>query len=171
MNADGLRYNGFIYNFELVDAQGNVVDAWVEKNLIPQVGLDFLIQAPFGDVSPQSDFYCFVFRNAYIPTSATTAADIPSNLGEFVNYSEATRPLWNRGYDGAGTIDNSASRAQFTFTQDQNIYGAGLVSSSTKGGASGLLLSVVRFASPKTVSAGLTLNLTSGITYIPTNIV
>ena len=166
-----IELNGFIHRFELVDARGNALDQWEEHNLIPQAGLDFLIQAPFGDASPISTFYAGLYRNNYLPSAATVAADIPSNMGEFVNYSESQRPTWSRQYDGIGTQDNSADRAQFTFTQDQLIYGAFLVSSSTKGGNNGLLISVVRFASPKQIPAGLTVKMNSGITYLPTNIV
>ncbi len=171
MSADGIRYNGFRYGFELTDADGAVVESWEQCNLIPQEGLDFLILAPFGDTPTIPAWYVGLFRNPYLPTSATRASDIPSGLGEFVNYSEATRPLWEREYDNVAKLANEGSRARFTFTQDQNIYGAFIVSSSAKGSGSGRLLSVVRFASPRPITNGLTLNVTSGLTYIPTNIV
>lgn len=167
----GIGFDGFVYQFELRDQAGNLVDAWSEHNLVPQAGLNFLIQAPFGDVAPISAFYAGLYRGNYIPSSATTSADIPGAMNEFVNYSETSRPVWSRTYDGAGTVDNSADRAIFTFTSDATIYGSFLVSSSVKGGNTGLLVSVVRFASPRVIPAGLTLNLTSGITYVPTNVV
>jgi hypothetical protein len=161
----------FRYDFELVDQQGNVVDAWSELNLIPKLGLDVLIQAPFGDVAAIGSLYVGLFRNNVIPSMESKAADIPASLGEFTQYTEATRPLWERVYDDNGSYDNSANRAQFTFTQDQLIYGAFLVTESAKGSNAGLLLSVVRFPSPRSMYAGLTLNVTAVLTYVPTSLV
>lgn len=168
-DKDGIKAPAFRYCAELTDKDGVVVDAWEQTNLIPQLGLDLLIQAPFGDAAPVSTFYLGVFTKNYLPTAATKASDIPANMGEFVGYDEETRPLWDKSYDGAGSYDNSSSRAQFTFKQDQVLYGAFLVSEPTKGGNNGLLLSVVRFPSPRSVSAGLTLNVSCGLTYIPNN--
>lgn len=169
--GDGVKLNGFIHQFELVDPDGHTIDRWEEHNLIPQVGLDFLIQSPFGLASPVAAFYLGLWKNNFVPSSSTVAADIPANMGEFLQYAEGTRPLWQMAYDGVGTIDNSASRAQFTFQQDQLIYGSFMVSNSTKGSNSGLLLSALRFSTAKQVPAGITLNLVCGLTYIPTNVI
>lgn len=171
MTSSAVILDGFIHRLVILDKDGNVVDDEATHNLIPQVGIDFLIRSPFGDTAPISTFYCGLFSGNYIPSSSTTAADIPTNMQEFTNYSEGTRPVWTRAYDGVGTMDNIANRAQFTVTQDRTVYGAFLVSSSTKGGNNGLLLSVVRFASPKSLTIGQTAQLISGITYVPTNIV
>lgn len=161
---------GYIWEYELRDKAGHLVDSWEEHNLIPQAGLNFLIQAPYGDASPISTFYAGLYRGNFVPGSSTTSSDIPTNMNEFQGYSEANRPVWSRAYDGVGTLDNSASRAVFTLTADVTLYGSFLVSSSVKGGNSGLLLSVVRFASPRVIPAGLTLSLTTGFTYVPTSI-
>lgn len=171
MTSSAVILDGFIHRLVICDKDGTVVDEEIVHNLIPQVGVDFLIRSPFGDTAPISTFYCGLFAGNYIPSSSTTAADIPTNMQEFTNYSETTRPVWNRAYDEVGTMDNIANRAQFTVTQDRTVYGAFLVSSSTKGGNNGLLLSVVRFASPKPLTTGQTAQLISGITYVPTNIV
>lgn len=169
MNGEGLKVNGFIYDIQLVDANGAIVDTWQQKNLIPQAGIDFLMLSPFGLQSQIATFYCGLWQANYVPTASTTAADIPVNMGEFVGYSEAQRPVWTPVYDGVGTLDNIASRASFTFTADQLIRGALLVSSPTKGSNSGLLLSALRFPTARQVGAGLTLYLNATLTYIPTN--
>lgn len=168
---DGLGVNGFVWDIQILGPDGEPIEREIKKNLIPQAGLAFLLRAPFGDVSPISNFYLGLFTGNYIPTSATVAADIPSNMGECIDYSQATRPIWNRLYDGNDTLDNVASKAEFTFTQDRTILGAFLVSESTKGGNSGLVLSCVRFASPKPVTAGSTAQMSGGLTYIPTNVI
>lgn len=172
MGNDELLVRGFRYELELVDlATGEVVAREVKYNRIPQVGIDFLIQAPFGDVPTVGTFHCFLFQNNFVASAGTTAADIPSAMGEFVGYSEPARPQWVRAYNGAGTLDNSGSKATFTPTEDATIYGAGIVSNPTKGSNAGLLLSVVRFSTVKQLTAGLEAKLTCGLTYIPTNAV
>lgn len=172
MGNDELKVLGFRYELELIDkATGEVVDREVRYNRIPQAGIDFLIQAPFGDVPTVGTFHCFLFKNNFVASAGTTAADIPSAMGEFVDYSEATRPVWGRAYNGAGTLDNSGAKAVFTPTVDAVVYGAGIVSNSAKGSNTGLLLSVVRFSTTKQLTAGLESKLTCGLTYIPTNAV
>jgi len=172
MGNDELKVLGFRYELELIDkATGVVVDREVKYNRIPQAGIDFLVQSPFGDVPTIGTFYCFLFKNNFVASSGTTSADIPATMGEFVDYSEATRPLWVRAYDGAGTLSNVGSKAVFTPTTDAVCYGAGIVSNSAKGANTGLLLSVVRFSTTKQLTAGLEAKLTCGLTYIPTNAV
>ncbi|MHB0825088.1 hypothetical protein ACYCFL_05590 [Stutzerimonas nitrititolerans] len=157
---------GFRYSAELTDHDGKVVDAWADDNLIPLLGIHQLIKAPFGDAEPIGAFYLGLFRNNALPTDATKAADIPAVLGEFTQYSEETRPLWDRAYDNAGTYSNEAARAEFNFTVDQTIYGAFMASSAEKGSVTGLLLSAVRFTTPRLIYAGLTLKITASITYV-----
>lgn len=167
--TDQIRVLGFRHELEIIDlATGEVIDREVKYNRIPQAGLDFLMLAPFGDTPSIGAFYCGLYRNNFVADGNTTAADIPANMGEFVDYSESTRPLWNRDY-APGTLDNFASKARFTPTQDATIYGSFLCSNQAKGSGSGLLLSVVRFSTVKQLTAGQEANLVAGLTYIPTN--
>jgi len=168
--TDELRIRGFRHELQIVDlASGEIVDREVVYNRIPQAGLDFLIQAPFGDVPSIGALYCGLYTNNYLPTANTTAADIPAVMGEFVNYSEATRPLWDRAYNAAGIMDNVNSKAVFTPQADASVYGSFIVSNQTKGANSGLLLSVARFNTIKPLSAGQEARLLCGLTYIPTS--
>lgn len=168
---EDLKVKGFEWTLEVANEDGSIAHKETQHNLIPSQGMAFLVRAPFGDTAPISTFYLGLFRGNYIPSPATTALDIPANMNEFIDYSEAQRPLWSRSFDDNSSMDNSASKASFTVTQDRTIYGAFLVSDSTKGGNSGLILSCVRFASPKPVSAGQTVNLSGGLTYVSTNVI
>lgn len=171
MNVDALKILGFRHELQIFDkATGELVDSEVAYNRIPQAGIDYLIQTPFGDVAPVTTWYCGLFRNNFLADAGTSAADIPSVMGEFVDYSEATRPLWDRAYNGAGTMDNSLSRAVFTPTVDRQVYGSFIVSNAAKGGSTGLLLSVVRFSTVKQVYVGQEAKLVCGLTYIPANV-
>ena len=171
--SEHLIVSGFRYCFRLLNEDESVASEIIADNLIPSDGMEFLMRAPFGDVSPIGNFYCGLWRGNVIPTKALKATDIPSNLQEFVGYSETTRPEWQREYDGNGTLDNSdqARIAEFSFTADASLYGAFLVSSPTKGQGSGLLLSCVRFPSPRPVTAGQKGQLIAGITYVSANVI
>ena len=168
MKPDGVALNGFEYTFRTKTPSGIVVAERKIHNLIPQVGLTFLQRSPFGDASPITTFYMGLFSNNYLPTSATTATDIPTTAGEFVGYSGSTRPLWDKTYNGTDTYDNEADPAQFVFTESKLIYGAFLVSVSTKSANSGTLLSMARFEEALDVASGLTLEVSAGLVYLPT---
>lgn len=166
-----VKIAGFRWELEIVNEDGTVACREVKDNLIPSDGLDFLIRAPFGDISPVSTFYLGLYRGNYIPSSSTTSADIPSNMNEMIDYSEVSRPEWMRELTGISTYDNSQNKAEFTVTQARTVHGAFLVSDPNKGSNSGLLLSCVRFSSPKNVEAGQTVKLSGGITYTSTSLI
>lgn len=163
----GVGINGFVWDFSILDAAGQPIEREQKHNLIPAEGLAFLLQAPFGDMSPISSFYIGLFTGNYSPTNSTKATDIPINMGEFAGYTQATRPVWTRTFNGADAYHNDGNKAQFTFQQNATILGAFLVSESTKGSGSGRILSCVRFASPKPVEAGQTSEAAASLTYIP----
>ncbi|MCP1616949.1 hypothetical protein FBY21_1548 [Pseudomonas sp. SLBN-26] len=167
-NEDAVTF-GFVYHFELME-EGRLVSEWYEHNLVPLAGLNYMAQAMFGDTSPIGTFYVGLFENNYLPASGALASDLPGVIGEFVGYSEAVRPLWNR-VNTNGLITNAASRAVFTSNQNKRLYGGFLVSSSEKGGNTGMLLSVARFNSPKDVEAGQVLRVRAELSLIPTNVV
>lgn len=160
-----------IYDFELLDANGEPLDRWQQPNLMPQVSIDYVAAAIFGDQAPIGTFYLGLYQGDYTPNNGTTSADLPTNAQECVDYSEATRPLWSRTYDGVGTIGNLSSRGVFTMTQNRRLYGGFVVSSSAKGGNTGLLLSMTRFSSPKDVVAGQILRVGATLTLVATEVV
>lgn len=170
MQKEGLKVLGFRHELQIFDiATGELIESEVKFNRIPQAGLDFLIQSPFGLVAPVPNFYCALFSNNFLADANTSAADLPGVMGEFTAYSEATRPAWVHTYNGAGTIDNFASKAIFTPTADGVAYGSVIVANPTKGANSGLLLSVARYSTVKPLSVGMEAKLLCGITYIPAN--
>lgn len=164
-NNENLRIKGFVWELKILDENGVVIDSEKKHNLIPNEGLDFLIEAPFGLSAPIHNFYLGLYRGNYMPNQNTKASDIPSNMIEMTDYSELARPLWDKTKQSGPSIDNLSNKAEFTITQDRTIYGAFLVSSDVKGGSGGVVLSCVRFSSPKNVTSGQTLNLSGGIMY------
>lgn len=159
---------GFRYIVE-VEKDGVVTDRTVEQNLIPQEGVDFIAALLRGSgPSPIANWYVGVFENNYVPDSSITAAGIPTTVGESLAYDETSRPAFVHSYDGVGFIGNAPNPAEFTFNADKMIYGAFIVSSSTKGSNTGILMSIVRFSTAKDLEAGSVLRVMGGITLLPT---
>ncbi len=162
---------GFVHELEIVDRFGEVVSRERVCNRVPKAALDFLIMAPFGDHAQIPNIYCGLFTKNYIPSDASSAADLPIAMGEFTQYAEATRPIWSRVYNNAGTYSNDASPAEFVPTQDVGVYGSFLVTASDKGGNSGLMLSVARFSSVEQLRAGNATRLKVSLTSLPTDVI
>jgi len=161
---------GLVYRVEVVNEAGVVVDSELVHNIMPQQAVDHvasLIRG--GGATPISSWYIGVFESNYVPDSGVTAADLQTNVGESQAYDEAARQPWANAYDGVGFIGNVSTPAEFTMNASKTVYGAFLVSNATKGGTSGILLSVARFSTPKTVEAGYTLRVVAGLSLTPTS--
>lgn len=159
---------GFKYLVE-VEKNGVVVDSWWEHNIMPQESVDHIASLiRGGGASPISNWYVGIFESDYVPDETTTAGDLQNDAGESTAYDESTRPIWDNSYDGESLIANGSSRAEFTMNASKNIYGAFIVSSQTKGGTGGTLLSIARFSSPREVEPGSVLRITAGIVLTPT---
>lgn len=122
--------------------------------MIPEESIDFIAGLIRATEAPNGTWYVGLFENNYVPDSASKAADIPATIVECTAYSEAARPAWNHAYDGTSVLDNLASKAQFTFSANKRLYGAFVISTSTKGAGSGRLLQIARFATPIDVVSG-----------------
>jgi hypothetical protein len=67
--------------------------------------------------------------------------------------TKTTRQAYVEAAAAAKVTTNAASKATFTFNATKTLYGAFLISDSTKGGTSGTLLAAAKFAAPKGVVA------------------
>jgi len=163
---DEIRLPGFRYQCVIVDPNGVEVDRFVSRNLMPQQALDYFAGAVTGIGSVVPAWYIGLFANDYTPVPSVTAAVLPTTVGEFTGYSEATRPQWEGVYDGIGRVDNESAIAEFSVEQDVTLYGAFLVSDPTKGSGTGIILSISRFPSPKEIEAGSTFKVRAGINIV-----
>lgn len=161
---------GFVYDGEILAPDGRLVETFSDTNLIPQLGLTHIAQLIRGNTALIGNWYLFLFEGNYVPVSGVLPSDLPATVLECQAYSEATRPAWDHAFDGASVIDNAASRAVYHFPTQKTIYGAGIISTAAKGGNTGTILSMARFASPKTIDAGGQFTLAAGLTLIPTNV-
>lgn len=138
------------YRGQIIRA-GRVIDEWEDKNLVVNEGLDALLNIMFHGSTQITTWYMGVFEGNYTPVATVTAATITSASTECTAYASSTRPEYVEAAASSQSITNSASRASFVFNASKTIYGAFLVSTSTKSGTSGTLFSAARFSSSKAV--------------------
>ena len=144
---------GGVFEFELV-RDGKVIDKWSDHNLVTNEGLNDLLQVYLGNGTQKTTWYVGLFEKSnYTPAATDTAANIASNSTETTAYTESTRPEWVEAAASAQSITNSANKATFTINATKTIYGAFLVSSSTKGGTAGVLFASTKFSASRSVVA------------------
>lgn len=157
---------GFIWTLETIK-DGKVIETEKVANLVPIEGLNYLISTGFKQGAAYPTFYIGLFEGDYTPIPADTAATFPGDATELTAYVSATRPALTLGTVDAGAADNSAAKAEFTGNvADKQAMGGFISSSPTKGSTTGILVSVVRFPSPKPLGAGSILRVTAAFSFI-----
>lgn len=147
--SNKLRVGG-VFQGQIV-RQGEVIDEWEDRNLVVNEGLNALLDIMFHGSTQVGTWYLGLFEGNYTPVATVTAATITSASTECTAYDESTRVAYDEAAAASQSITNSASRATFTFNATKTIYGAFLVSSSTKSGTTGTLFSAARFSTSKSV--------------------
>lgn len=146
---NGIRVGGVFQGQHI--RNGEVIDQWEDHNLVTNEGLNSLLDIYFHGSTQITTWYLGVFEGNYTPVAGVTAATITSASTECTAYDEATRQAFDEAAASSQSITNSASKATFTFNATKTIYGAFLVSTSTKSGTTGTLFSAARFSSSKAV--------------------
>lgn len=144
---------GFNYVVEVVRG-GKVIDRESVHNLIPAEGLDHVMATVFKGGAQVPTWYLAIFEGNYTPTAGLTAAAFPATATECTAYTSGTRLEFVEGAVAAGSLDNSASKAEYTMNADKTVYGGVITSAAAKGATTGVLISAVRFATAKAVLAG-----------------
>ena len=156
---------GFYYDIETVREDGVVLDRDRVYNLIPVEGLNYIIEAALRNSAAFPSIYVGLFEGAYTPVPGDTMAAFPGAATELTAYAETTRQVVNLGAATGGVAESSAAKAVITGnTNGKQAQGAFISSSPTKGATTGVLLSAVRFPSPKPLDAGTVLRITCGFT-------
>ena len=149
---DGVRLFGRYHGTLIRD--GRVIEDWIDKNIVVNQGLNDWLSVYLAAGSQKTTWYLGLFSGNYTPLSTDTAANIASNSTESSAYSGGVRPTWSPGAVSGQAVDNSASRATYTFTGTTTIYGGFLISNNTINGTSGTLFSGAQFGSAKSVVSG-----------------
>lgn len=154
---------GFEYTVEIVNKRtGAVREREFVKNLMPMEGITHMQNVLLKGGAQVSSWFIGLYSGAYTPVTGDTMTTFPTSATEFTNYVGATRKAFVSGTPAAGAVDNTASKAEFEFGEDATVYGGFISSSSAKGSGSGVLLSAVRFGSPKPLSTDEVLRVTAG---------
>jgi len=139
---------------------GEVIEEFADSNLVVNEGLNKLLDVMFHADTQISTWYLGLFEGNYTPTATLTAGTVAATATECTAYDEAARPQYNEAAASAQSITNSGNRATFTFNATKSVYGAFLISNSTKGGTVGTLFAAARFSTAKNVEAADELLLT-----------
>lgn len=158
---------GIFFPRQGVLASGEYIDRinggeWMRtKNLIVLEGLVYILNVALGSVAKPTAFYVALFSGSTAPTASWTAAQFPSVAGEITSltegYTAATRPVWTpTDASGTSAIDNTGNVASLTMatTGSLTVTGAALLTSSVRGGTTGVLVSATKYSSARTFQDG-----------------
>jgi hypothetical protein len=154
------------FKMECFDKDGNLKWSAEEKNLVVNVGLQYMCGTALTSVAQITTWYIGLYGAGASNTPAASDT-MSSHIGwtEVTPYSNATRPACT--FATATTANpsvatNSASPASYTINATSTVGGAFLVSNNTKGGSTGTLFSAADFSSPgdRSVVSGDTLTVT-----------
>lgn len=156
---------GFLFDVEMIDPKtGLILDRETCHNLTPEEGENHILGVVFKGVAPVTTWYVMPYEGNYTPLGTDTGATFPASAVECTSYVEAARPQFVPGTVTAGSVDNSASPANFTSNVNKTIYGLAIVSAAAKGATSQVLISAVKFATAKNFDSGTLLRITGGVT-------
>lgn len=158
---------GFVYLIEEI-RNGEVVYREEAHNILPVQGVNHLLGVLAAGETQVSAWYLMLYENDYVPVSSDTAATFPVIAAESVAYVNPTRHELVFGPPTAGTLSNTDNRAEVEFNSSRIIRGGGIISTPAKGSTAGILLSAVRFSSPRQVDANTILRVTAGIQIVST---
>lgn len=158
MPVHGIGLSG-VWQGQIVH-NGEVIDEFEDHNILVNEGLNHALDVLLHGSTQVATWYIGVFEGNYTPVATATAASITADSTESTAYDETTRVAYVEAAASSQSTTNSASKATFTFNATKTIYGAFLVSNSTKSGTTGTLLSAARFSSSKAVASADQLLLT-----------
>ena len=144
----------FLWTFTEKDEAGNVLSVESVRNLIPVEGLNYILNAAFKGGAQYATLYAGLYEGNYTPIPSDTMAAFPAAATECTAYAAATRPAVTFGTVASGNMDNLDNLVVFTGSADRTVYGGFLSTSNVKGGTTGVLTSVVRAPSTKSLSNG-----------------
>ncbi|WP_441373626.1 hypothetical protein [Acinetobacter lwoffii] len=129
-------------------------------NLVVNEGLAHILNVALGSKAKSPGYYLALFGGSTAPAANWTAANFASVAAEIVSltegYTNATRPQWNPSESTGNSIENLAAVASVTIatTSQLNVTGAALLTNSTRGGTSGVLISATKYAAARTFQNG-----------------
>ena len=139
-----------------ISLNGSLVET--AYNLFTVEGLNHLLDVGVHGASANATWYVAAFQNNVSIQSTLTAATFNGVCDELTTeISNVTRPEFVETAPSSGSINNAASPAVITAASACSVWGAGIVSTNTKGDTSAtpaqVLLSAAKYSAIKTLSA------------------
>lgn len=140
---------GGVFECEAPDGLGAIRT----RNLLTTEGCNYLLSVGIANGTQYSTFYVAPFSGNVAVADTLTAANFASTQTELTTqYSESTRVAFVESTPASKSTNNTASPATVTAATDSvSIWGLGLLSLSTKGGTTGVLLAAAKYASVRTL--------------------
>lgn len=162
-NEDGsiTTGGGITAKGEYFDRKNN--EEWQRtENLIPTEGLAHILNVALGTTPKPAGYYLALFSAAAQPAANWTAASFATTASEIVSstegYSSATRPTWTPTNTAANSIDNmtagNVAKVTIRTASSLTVQGAAMLTSSSKGGTTGALISASKYATPRVFQDG-----------------
>ncbi len=124
------------WDFECYDQDGNL--KWAElnrPNIVTHEGIDALLDIMFHTSTQIATWYVGITESD-TPAAATMTYAVPVYT-ECTAYTESVRQEFVEAASSSQVITNTASKATFTINATKTLYGAFLVSNSTKADTAG----------------------------------
>lgn len=143
-------------------------------NLVVNEGLEYILNVALGGEAKPAGIYLALFNGTSTPLATWKASDFASKATELVSqaegYSAATRQAWTPAAAVGNVIDNFGAATSLTMKSATSITvrGAALLTSNERGGTTGKLLSVSKYANSRefqeddTYEVGYRLTLNAG---------
>lgn len=138
--------------------------AWEREgsNLVPTEGIAHILNVALGATAKPAGYYLALFNGGATPAANWTAASFAATASEIVSmdegYTNATRPQWSPQAATTNTIDNFdvsvVAKVVIATASSLNVTGSALLTSSVRGGTSGVLISASKYAAPRTFQNG-----------------
>ena len=155
-----------VYHVQCHDKNGNLKWTAESKNLVVNVGLQYMAGTALTSVTQITTWYLGLYGSGATnsPAAGNTMAS-HSSWTEVTDYSNANRvtaTFATATTANPSVVTNTASPAVFNINGTTTVGGAFLTSDNTKGGATGTLFSAADFGSPgdRSVVSGDTLSVT-----------
>lgn len=127
----GLGFRNF-WHIRHLDKDHNLLWEDTFPNLVVTEGLTNVLDVHFCSGTQITGWYILIFSSDSTPAAGWTYANIGTNFTEFTSYDESTRPEWGPSSPSTPTLLDSVEFTASTGA-DTTIYGAAMVSYSTKG--------------------------------------
>ena len=157
------RKIGFVYTIEHIGVDGKVKSVEEVRNLIPTEGLNYILSASLKAASQFPNWYVGLYTANRTPVAGDSMTTFIADCVESAEYGETSRPIAVFPDVASGALTTSADPTIFTFATGATITGGFLTSGVTINSNAGLLISAVKFSSPKVIAAGELLRVPVGI--------